>query len=121
MESILIDMNLVRENLPDRAVVKPIKKGNTLALEIKVEPSMNERDFEIAKEKQLELIGSENITEIYTEETGHHWYVFLWQTKPVEFFNCTDQDEKSLLGIAQEEGSCIIDASETKTPNKDAE
>lgn len=73
-----IDLERIKKALPNRAVVKLIKyKGKYPAIEVKISPSLSEEDFEMCKKWQKEIIGKENISEIYTEETGHHWYVFL--------------------------------------------
>ena len=73
-----VDLERIRKALPDRADVQLIKyKGKSPAIEVKISPALSEEDFEMCKNWQREIIGQENINEFYTEETGHHWYVFL--------------------------------------------
>ena len=96
---IKIDLDRIRKALPDRATVKPIKyKGKTPALECTVTPALNEDDFEMCKQWQREIIGDDNIAEFYTEETGHHWYVFL-KRKQMTLENTTDEDVLSFAGV----------------------
>lgn len=73
-----IDLQRIKDALPNRASVELIKyKGKSPAIEVKISPSLSEEQFEECKQWQREIIGKENIIEFYTEETGHHWYVFL--------------------------------------------
>ena len=94
-----IDLNRIREALPNRAEVKLIKyKGVSPAIEIHVTPSLSEKDFEMCKQWQREIIGQQNISEFYTEETGHHWYVFLKRV-PLEFANVSDSDLNTFTNL----------------------
>lgn len=96
---ITIDLNRIREGLPNRADVKLIKyKGKSPAIECKISPSISDADFEMCKQWQREIIGKENIMEFYTEETGHHWFVFLKRI-PMEFINAEDKDINSFTGM----------------------
>ena len=83
----IIDVQKIREALPKHAEITLAKtKHLTPYFEIYVEPSMTDKDFEISKINHREIIGKENIMEFYTEETGHHWKIFL-ERKPYEFIN----------------------------------
>lgn len=83
-----INLNRIREALPNRAVVTlgKTKKG-TQYIECKIEnPSLynqgtkeEEEDVERVFQWQREIIGNENISEFYTEDTGRHWYIYLNQ------------------------------------------
>lgn len=96
---IKIDLDRVREALPKRAKVTLIKyKGKSPALKCEVQPSLNEEDFEMCKNWQRDIIGRENISEFYTEETGHFWYVFLKRV-PMEFEGLTDEDINSFTNM----------------------
>ncbi|MGH1436573.1 MAG: hypothetical protein ACRBG0_19175 [Lewinella sp.] len=95
-----VDLDRIREALPDRASVKLIKyRGKSPAIECKVQfPSLSEGDFDMVLDWQREIIGKENILEFYTEETGGHWYVFLKRV-PMEFRGATDADVNSFSGM----------------------
>jgi len=95
-----VDLDRIREALPDRASVKLIKyRGQSPALECKVQnPSLSEGDFEMVIDWQEKIIGKDNISEFYVEETGGHWYVFLKRV-PMEFSGATDEDVNSFNGI----------------------
>ena len=100
MEEIIIDLDRIREALPDRAVVTLIKYKKTQpAIECFVpEPSLSEKDFEECKEWQRQIIGVDNISEHYTEETGRHWYV-MFKRKIMKFEGVTDQDINSFVDM----------------------
>lgn len=101
---ITIDLNKIREALPDRADVRLIKHmGKSSAIECKVSPPLSDSDFEMCKNWQREIIGQENIFEFYTEETGHHWFVYLKRI-PIEFINIEDKDVNSFTGMKLVEG-----------------
>lgn len=90
-----INLDRIRTALPNRATVTLGKTKNSVPyLEIFVEPSLSEGDFEMCKNWQREIIGKENIMEFYTEETGHHWFVYL-QRVPMEFIGASDEDVNS--------------------------
>lgn len=74
-----INLNRIKSVLPERAEVNFIKyRGKSPAIEIKVSsPSLTESEHQEVINKHREIIGKENIWEFYTEETGHHWYIFL--------------------------------------------
>lgn len=91
---IIIDLDRIREALPNRATVTLGKKDSTPFLEITVTPSLTEEDFEMCKNWQREIIGKENIAEFYTEESGHHWFVYL-QRVPMEFIGVSDDNINS--------------------------
>jgi len=56
------------------------------------------KDFEQIIDWQRQIIGAENISEFYTEETGSHWYIYLKRV-PMEFVNATDEDIKTYSGF----------------------
>lgn len=109
-----IDMNRIREALPKHAKVylkkKQTQKGNVLYLECfirfpdlgKMYPMTYEEVFEEIKEWQRHIIGKENISEFYTEETGNHWLVYLNRV-PMTFINTTDEDIKTYTGFTVEQ------------------
>jgi len=93
-----IDLDRIRQALPDRAIIKLGKKKSVPFLEIFVYPSLSDEDFEMCKNWQREIIGKRNIMEFYTEETGHHWFVYL-QRVPMEFIGVIDDDINSFTGL----------------------
>ncbi len=96
---IKIDLNKIKKALPDRVKVTLIKyKGKSPALKFIAQPALSESDFETCKKWQRKIIGKENISEFYTEETGHFWYVFL-KRKPMEFEGVSDNDINSFTGV----------------------
>ncbi len=107
MEEIIIDLDRIREALPNRAKVKLGKtdKGTPFIECIVRFPSLykegkkeEEEDVERVFEWQREIIGSENISEFYTEETGGHWYIYLKRV-PMNFINVNDNDINSFTGM----------------------
>jgi hypothetical protein len=94
----VIDLNRIREALPEEAIVVLKKKDSIPYLEIFVYPFLSDEDFEMCKNRQREIIGKQNIMEFYTEETGHHWFVYL-QRVPMEFINIVDDDINSFTGL----------------------
>lgn len=99
MREATIDMKKIREALPKRADVRLIKyKGKSPAIEVNIDPSLSENDFEMCKQWQREIIGTQNISEFYTEETGRHWYVFFARII-LSFENTTDEDKNTFVGM----------------------
>lgn len=95
----ILDMDRIRKALPDRSTVTLIKhKGKSPAIECIVNPHLSEKDFEMCKDWQRDIIGKENISEFYTEETGLHWFVFLERIQ-WEFQNVTEDDMNSFVGM----------------------
>lgn len=99
----VIDLNRIREALPNRAKVTlgKTKKGTPYIECIVRFPSLYEKgtneEEQIVEEVfqwQREIIGRENISEFYTEETGSHWFVYLKRV-PLEFINVSDNDINS--------------------------
>ncbi len=97
---VTIDLDRIREALPRRAKVKlgKTKKGSPYIECVVRFPSLYEKgtkeeqqDVERVFEWQREIIGRENISEFYTEETGSHWFVYLKRV-PMEFVNVEDDD-----------------------------
>jgi hypothetical protein len=100
MKEVTIDMQRIREALPKHALVILRKnKNETPYLDIYVRwPSLSEKDFEMCKDWQRQIIGSENISEFFTEETGNHWLVYL-KKNVITFLNTTEVDTQTYLGI----------------------
>lgn len=73
----------VKSYLPSHAEVNTSVYYNSPAIEIKCSPSMSESDFDDAKKKMLAEI-NEFIGEIYTEETGHHFFVYPKKVEEAE-------------------------------------
>jgi hypothetical protein len=103
----IIDLNRIREALPKRAKVTlgKTKKGSPYIECIVRFPSLYEKgtkeEEQIVEEVfqwQREIIGKENISEFYTEETGSHWFVYL-KRLPFEFINVSDNDINSFSKI----------------------
>lgn len=89
-----IDFKRVKDALPKRAIVNisETPKGNSFIECIVRWPGLYEKGTKAEQNTvdevfkwQREIIGSENISEFYTEETGSHWYIYL--NKKVEFIN----------------------------------
>lgn len=91
-----INIKRLKDAMPENGTIqvgfKPSPKGKIPYLECKIEwPSLSKR-FPKTYEKiydeildwQREIIGRENISEFYTETTGHHWFVYLKRV-PVTF------------------------------------
>ena len=104
---ITIDLDRIREALPKRAKVKlgKTKKGSPYIECIVRFPSLyekgtkeEEQDVERVFEWQREIIGRENISEFYTEETGSHWFVYLKRV-PMKFMNVEDDDINSFANM----------------------
>lgn len=87
-EKLIIDFERIKTALPNRADVKPILyNGRTPAIEVKIEnPTLTDSEFNMCLDFQRQIIGTENISEFYTEEQGRHWYVFL-NKKKVTYLN----------------------------------
>lgn len=99
----IIDLNRIREALPKRAKVTlgKTKKGSPYIECIVRFPSLYEKGTKEEEyivdevfQWQREIIGKENISEFYTEETGSHWFVYLKRV-PLEFINVSDNDINS--------------------------
>lgn len=95
-----IDMQRLRDALPKHAVIILRKdKSPWPWLDCYVRfPSLSETDFEMCKVWQCEIIGKENISEFFTEETGNHWKVYL-KREQFEFVNTTDTDIRTFSGL----------------------
>lgn len=77
----IIDLNDLKKLLPTHAQVQfQRKKGQTkqwfLEVEVKIRPSLSEKGHNATVQKIIELYG-EDLIEVYTEETGHWFYVYL--------------------------------------------
>jgi len=72
------ELKEIQKLLPKRAEIKLGRKGGTRFIEIFVDdPSLSEEQEEIINNKISDIVGSDNIMEFYTEETGRHWFVYL--------------------------------------------
>lgn len=110
MKVAIIDMQRIREALPKHAKVflrkKQTSKGSCVYLECFIRwpdlgdmyPMTYEEEFETLKQWQREIIGMENISEFFTEETGNHWLVYFKRV-PMEFISTTDEDLKTYTGL----------------------
>jgi len=114
MKPATIDMQRIREGLPNRAVVnlkkKQTDKGTVCYIECIIRwPGLYDKgtitEGEVVREVfewQEKIIGEENISEFYTEEEGSHWFIFLKRV-PLDFINTTDEDIKNYSGYSVEQ------------------
>lgn len=106
---ITIDLNKIREALPNRAKVTLGKTKHSIPyLEIFVNPPLSTSQFEMCKQWQREIIGTQNIMEFYTEETGHHWYVYLKRV-PMEFTGASDENINSFVEVDIVKEGCLVE------------
>lgn len=82
-----IDLSELRALLPERATINfQRKKGQTqrwyLSIEVTITPSVPEKDYDILVQKIISLYG-EDLIEVYTEETGHWFFVYLRMSSSV--------------------------------------
>lgn len=72
--------------LPEHADITMQKHPiNGLRFEIVVpHPCLTEKEHADVINKHREIIGVENIAEFYTEETGHHWFIYLKKGNLIE-------------------------------------
>ena len=112
---VTIDLDRIREALPKRAKVKLVKtkKGSPYIECIVRFPSLyekgtkeEEQDVKRVFQWQREIIGKENISEFYTEETGSHWFVYLKRV-PMEFVNVEDEDINSFTNMKLVENGAL--------------
>jgi hypothetical protein len=73
--------------LPENAKVTfKRKKGQTggisLELDVKIIPSLSEKEYDVLLNKIIAFYG-EDLLEVYTEETGHWFYVYLRMSNTV--------------------------------------
>lgn len=103
----VIDLDRIRKALPDRAKVTLGKtKSGSPFIECIVRwpgiyskgTSEEEKIVEEVFEWQREIIGRDNISEFYTEETGSHWFVYL-KRAPMEFINVSGDDINSFAHL----------------------
>jgi len=102
----IIDLNRIREALPSRAKVTlgKTKKGSPF-IECIIRPGLyisgtteEQKDLDQVFDWQRDIIGRENISEFYTEETGSHWFIYLNRV-PFEFINLEDNDVNTFTGL----------------------
>lgn len=97
-EMIIIDLDRIREALPDRAKVELTKVKSVVRIECTVtDPPLSEEDFKTCKKWQKDIVG-DAFSEFYTEETGLNWMIFLKRI-PMDFKNVTDEDVKTYTGM----------------------
>jgi len=98
-----IDLNRVREALPSRAVVTLGKtdQSSPFIRIVVANPSLydkgtkqEEQDIEMIRGWLRDIIGNENISEIYSDSTGTPWTIYL-KRLPYEFLNASDEDVNS--------------------------
>ncbi len=95
-----INLDKIRGMLPNHATVRLTRYYNSPAIQCLVpSPYLSEADFERIKVAQRQEIGEENISEFFTEEIGHNWFIFL-KRHPVAFEGLYDADVKSFTGGA---------------------
>ena len=103
----IIDMDRIRQALPERAkvVLGKTKQGITYLECIVRFPSLYEKGTKEEEETveqviewQREILGRENIMEFYTKSTGSHWFVYM-KRQPYEFRNATDDDINGWTGL----------------------
>jgi len=92
----IIDLTKIRATLPKRGEVS-IKKNKKKSLYIECIvrfPSLykdgtkeEEKKLGEVIRRQCKIIGEENISEIYTEETGSHWLIYLKNNIPFDFID----------------------------------
>lgn len=95
MASKVIDMNRLRDAIPKRAILiltkKDADKKRVPVLECKVNfPFLDDEEFEMVKQWQRDIIGNDNIIDIFIEEAGQHWNVYM--RAGVQFINMSDSD-----------------------------
>lgn len=104
---ITIDLQRIRETLPKRAEVTlgKTKSGSPFILCRVQFPSIcptrsKEEDEELAMiyQWQEDIIGKENISEFYSEDTGRLWYIYLKRV-PMEFINLENKDLDTFTGL----------------------
>jgi len=83
----IIDLNDLKKLLPERAKIQfQRKKGQTqkwfLEIEVKITPSLSEKEHDETIKKIIALYG-EDLIEVYTEETGHWFYIYLRMSSTV--------------------------------------
>lgn len=80
MREYKINLKDIKDLLPKHcqvSVAKRIRIYNAPVIMFVCNPSLSEKEFEEAKHVIKELIPKDIFDSFYTEETGHHWYVFL--------------------------------------------
>ena len=93
-----INLDSLRQQLPPLATVRLTKYYNAPAIQCLVPPPyIPEKDFDAVKAAQKAIIGIENISEFFTEETGHIWFIFLKRV-PFEFEGLDDADVVAFTG-----------------------
>lgn len=95
-----INLDSIRKRLPSHATVRLTRYYNAPAIQCFVPPPyITERDFDAVKEAQKGIVGTENISEFFTEEIGHNWFIFLNRVQ-FEFEGLDDADVKAFTGGA---------------------
>lgn len=82
-----IDLNDLKKLLPSHTQLQfQRKKGQTqqwfLEIEVRIRPSLSEKEHDATVQKIIEMYG-EDLIEVYTEETGHWFYVYLRMSSTV--------------------------------------
>lgn len=83
----IYDMNELKKLLPERAKLQfQRKKGQTqkwfLEIEVKISPALSEKEHDDVINKVIAFY-DEDLIEVYTEETGHWFYIYLRMSSTV--------------------------------------
>jgi len=81
-----INIQEIKKLLPNHATVTFRKKkgetGTSLEVEVKIKPSISEKEHNKVVENIIKLLG-EDLLEVYTEETGHWFFIYIRMSKTV--------------------------------------
>ena len=70
----------LKKLLPDYARIQFQRKkgqtGTSLEIEVKIRPALSEKEHDATVQKIIKMYG-EDLLEVYTEETGYWFYVYL--------------------------------------------
>lgn len=109
---IRIDLNKLRDTVPKRTVLTIQRKddiardrngncfkdehGNNKQIPVLKfyvhTPSLTKSDFDMVKTWQMNLIGASNVREIWQEQSGVKWHIYL-KFCEYEFLNMTEEDK----------------------------
>jgi len=75
-----INIPEIKKLLPEHAVVSFRRKkgqiGTSLEIEVKIQPSISEKEHDAMVQKIIAALG-EDLLEVYTEETGHWFFIYI--------------------------------------------
>lgn len=82
----IYDLSELKKLLPGRSKIQFKRKkgqvGTSLEIEVKIKPPLSEKEHDATVQKIIDLYG-EDLLEVYTEETGHWFYVYLRMSSTV--------------------------------------